>query len=143
MYSKVIMQRFQQASNFGIIRNSQATGQSENLAGNIVKIYLDVEDGVVYKAKFKALGGVELIALCDILCDKIEHKKIEDLMTFTVFDLNDKSYMLKDESLLSLVVDALQDALEDYHKKQEKIRFQLEEFARLAEMAKQANKETK
>lgn len=141
MYSKPIMQRFQQASNYGLIKNSQGTGQSENENGNIVKIYLDVEDGVLYEAKFKALGGVELIALCDILCDKIKKKSIAELETFTEYDLNDKTYLLQDESLLNLVVSALKDAIVDYHKKQEKIRQQLEELSSLAEMIKRENEQ--
>ena len=61
MYSEKVMDHFMNPRNVGEIENADGVGQVGNpKCGDIMKMYLKIEDGVITDAKFKTFGCVPL-----------------------------------------------------------------------------------
>ena len=123
MYSNQIMERFQNPKYAGGLRGANGTGKAGEEGSDIVKIYLLVnEEGVVETAKFKAYGNVCTIVACDIACEKLVGKDLENALSLTSNDLLDELGQVpaNRESSAVLAEDAIKNAVEDYYKKKEK-----------------------
>lgn len=122
MYNKIIMTRFLNLKNVGLIKNASGVGEaSQN--GDIIRIYLKVEDGIIMDAKFKTLGGVVTIVSSDYACDKIKGKKVEDALKIT-FDqiLKDMGELPEYKFYCGILAEkAIHEAIKDYYKKLEKL----------------------
>lgn len=82
MYSKTVMDRFQNPRNSGGMHGANSIGQAGNSAcGDIIKMYFKINDsGIIENAKFKAFGCCVAIAAADITCDLVKNKTIEDAL---------------------------------------------------------------
>ena len=81
MYSKTIMEKFQNPKNVGVLHGSNATGQVGGDAGaDLMKIYLKIDDMKIKEAKFKAFGCAVSIAALDVMCDLIVNKSVDDAL---------------------------------------------------------------
>ena len=67
MYSKVVIDRFQNPRNAGTLQGANAIGQVGNAAcGDIMKMSLIINDkGIIEAAKFKTFGCCAAIASTD------------------------------------------------------------------------------
>lgn len=123
MYNEIVMERFQNPRNAGIIINADGVGQVGNVrCGDIMKIYLRIEKGVIQDAKFKTFGCVSAIASTDVACDMIKGKTVEQALKVTNQDVVNELHGLPDVKIHCSVLaqEAITDAVNDYYKKLEK-----------------------
>ncbi|MBE5745830.1 MAG: iron-sulfur cluster assembly scaffold protein [Clostridiales bacterium] len=124
MYSKKVLDIFKQPKNVGLIKNASGTGQVGNMkCGDIMKIYLKIEDEKVIDAKFKTFGCVAAIVSTDIACDKIKGKTIEEALQISNEDiLKEMGEVPTNKIHCSILAkEAIEEAVKDYRKKQEKL----------------------
>lgn len=85
MYSEKVMDHFANPRNVGEIENASAVGTVGNAkCGDIMRIYLDIDDNHVIKdAKFKTFGCGAAIATSSMATELIIGKTIEDALKIT------------------------------------------------------------
>lgn len=124
MYSKVVIDRFQNPRNAGGMHGANAIGQVGNAGcGDIMKMYLKINDaGLIENAKFKTFGCCAAIASTDIACDLIKGKSIEEALKVTNKDVVEMLGELPPHKLhCSLMAEqSIRAAIEDFYKKKEK-----------------------
>ena len=63
LYSEKLMDHFRNPRNVGVIENADGVGEVGNAkCGDIMKIYLKIEDGIIGDVKFETFGGGSAIA---------------------------------------------------------------------------------
>ena len=79
IYSDKVMDHFQNPRNVGEIENASGVGEVGNpKCGDIMKIYLDVEDNIIKDVKFKTFGCGSAIASSSMATELIKGKTIEE-----------------------------------------------------------------
>ena len=124
MYSKVLMERFQNPKNAGGMHGANAIGEIDSKeCGDLVKLYLKIEDNnMIENAKFKVFGCCATIASADVTCDLIKGKSIDDALQVTnqnvISILGDLPANKIHCSILA--EESIHAAIEDYYKRKEK-----------------------
>ncbi|HOZ80845.1 MAG TPA: iron-sulfur cluster assembly scaffold protein [Candidatus Woesebacteria bacterium] len=116
-YSKKVLSHFRKPHNLGNIKNPSGLGEVGNLAcGDVMKLYLKIEDDKIEEIKFETYGCAAAIATSSVITDLVKGKTIEEALKMTnkeVIDSLDGLPPIKIHcSLLS--VDALGEAIYDY-----------------------------
>ena len=63
LYSEIVMEHFRNPRNVGEIENADGVGEVGNAkCGDIMKMYLKVEEGRIVDVKFKTFGCASAIA---------------------------------------------------------------------------------
>lgn len=71
-YSEKVMDHFMNPRNMGEIENASGVGTVGNAkCGDIMKVYLDIEDGIVKDAKFKTFGCGAAVATSSMATELI------------------------------------------------------------------------
>ena len=84
LYSEKVMDHFANPRNVGEIENPSGTGQVGNAkCGDIMKVTLLIEDGIVKDAKFKTFGCGAAVATSSISTELIKNKKVEEAVKIT------------------------------------------------------------
>lgn len=84
MYSEKVIEHFTNPRNVGEIVNPDGVGEAGNaVCGDIMKIYLKIEDDVIVDVKFKTFGCGAAIATSSMATELIKGKKIEDALCLT------------------------------------------------------------
>lgn len=84
MYSEKVMDHFANPRNVGEIENADAVGEVGNAkCGDIMKIYMDIDDGIIKDVKFKTFGCGAAIATSSMATELVKGKKIEDALSIT------------------------------------------------------------
>lgn len=85
MYSEKVMDHFANPRNVGEIENASAVGTVGNAkCGDIMRIYLDIDDNHVIKdAKFKTFGCGAAIATSSMATELIKGKTIDEALEIT------------------------------------------------------------
>ncbi|NLY20101.1 MAG: Fe-S cluster assembly scaffold protein NifU [Tissierellia bacterium] len=84
MYSEKVMDHFMNPRNVGEIDNADGVGEVGNATcGDIMKIYLKIDDDKITDAKFKTFGCGSAIASSSMATELIIGKSIEEVMEFT------------------------------------------------------------
>ena len=84
MYSEKVMDHFSNPRNVGEIENADGVGTVGNAkCGDIMRIYLKVEDGVIVDVKFKTFGCGAAIATSSMATEMIKGKPIEEVLKLT------------------------------------------------------------
>jgi nitrogen fixation NifU-like protein len=79
MYTKKVMDHFMNPRNMGEIENADGIGEVGNAkCGDIMKIFLKIEDDVVKDAKFKTFGCGAAIASSSMATELLKGKTVED-----------------------------------------------------------------
>jgi len=80
MYSKEVMDHFQDPQNMGVIKDADAIGEVGNPAcGDIMKIYLKISDNeVIEDIKFETLGCVAAIATSSMITELAKGKTLKE-----------------------------------------------------------------
>ncbi len=120
MYNAVILDRFQNLQNAGIVTNADAVGQVGSISsGEMIKVYLRVVKGVITEAKFKTFGGVITLAASDVVCDLLKNQTVETALQIKSTDVVKALHGLPDDKLqiADLAQSVIADAIDDYHKK--------------------------
>ncbi|AOY78386.1 Fe-S cluster assembly scaffold protein NifU [Clostridium formicaceticum] len=78
------MEHFMNPRNVGEIENADAVGQVGNpKCGDIMKMYLKIEEGVIVDVKFKTFGCGSAIATSSMATEMIKGKTIEEALHLT------------------------------------------------------------
>ena len=84
LYSEKVMDHFQHPRNVGEIMDADAVGQVGNpKCGDIMEMYLKIEDGVIVDAKFKTFGCGSAIATSSMATELIRGKRVEEALSLT------------------------------------------------------------
>lgn len=120
MYSDKVMDHFQNPRNVGEIANADGIGEEGNArCGDIMKLWIKVEDGKIVDAKFKTFGCGAAIATSSIITELVIGKTLEEAE-----QISDKSVVDALDGLppvkmhcSNLAADALKRAIADYRVK--------------------------
>ena len=83
-YSEKVMDHFMNPRNVGEIEDASGVGTVGNAkCGDIMKVYLKIEDGVVQDAKFKTFGCGAAVATSSMATEMIKGKTIKEAMEIT------------------------------------------------------------
>lgn len=84
MYSEKVMDHFSNPRNVGVIDNPDGVGQVGNAkCGDIMKIYLKIENGMILDVKFKTFGCGAAVATSSMATELIIGKTIEEAQAIT------------------------------------------------------------
>jgi len=123
MYSEKVMDHFSNPRNVGEITDADGVGEVGNSkCGDIMKIYLQIEDNIIKDVKFKTFGCGAAIATSSIATEMIKGKTVEEALELTnkaVIEALDGLPPAKIHCSV-LAEEAVKAAIEDYMKKQGK-----------------------
>ena len=120
MYSEKVMDHFANPRNVGEIENANAVGEVGNaVCGDIMKIYMDIEDNIIKDVKFKTFGCGAAIATSSMATELVKGKTVEEALEVTNKAVMDALDGLPPEKVHCSVLaeQAIQAALQDYSKK--------------------------
>ena len=84
LYSEKVMDHFMNPRNVGEIENADGVGEVGNAkCGDIMKIYLKIENDVVVDVKFKTFGCASAIASSSMATDLIKGKPLAEVLSLT------------------------------------------------------------
>ena len=84
MYTEQVMEHFANPRNVGEIADADGIGEVGNAkCGDIMKMYIKVEDGRIKDVKFKTYGCGSAIATSSIATEMIMGKTIEEALAFS------------------------------------------------------------
>ncbi len=84
VYSEKVMDHFANPRNVGEIADADGVGEVGNAkCGDIMKIYLKINNGVIVDAKFKTFGCGAAIATSSIATEMVIGKSIEEALAIT------------------------------------------------------------
>ena len=123
LYSDKVMDHFLQPRNLGVIENADGVGEVGNAkCGDIMKMYLKIDDEIITDVKFETFGCASAIASSSMATELIKGQRVEDAMQLTnqaVAEALDGLPAYKMHCSV-LAEEAIQAALEDYKAKQKK-----------------------
>ncbi|MCQ1529776.1 Fe-S cluster assembly scaffold protein NifU [Lutispora saccharofermentans] len=123
MYSEKVMDHFTAPRNVGEIDNADGIGEVGNAkCGDIMKIYLKIEDDVIEDVKFKTFGCGAAIATSSIATEMIKGKTIDEALQLTNKAVVEALDGLPPQKIHCSVLaeEAVKAAIEDYKKKNNK-----------------------
>ncbi|MDD4170309.1 MAG: Fe-S cluster assembly scaffold protein NifU [Desulfotomaculaceae bacterium] len=123
MYSEKVMDHFNNPRNVGEIQDCSGVGEVGNpVCGDIMKIFIQVEDNIIKDIKFKTFGCGAAIATSSMVTEMAKGKTIEEALKITKQSVADKLDGLPPQKMhcSNLAADALHKAIEDYQNSQEK-----------------------
>ncbi len=83
-YSEKVMDHFANPRNVGEIENADGVGEVGNpKCGDIMKMYLKIDKGVITDVKFKTFGCGAAIATSSMATELVKGKTIEDALKIT------------------------------------------------------------
>ena len=119
-YSQKVMDHFNNPRNVGEIENADGVGEAGNpVCGDIMKIYLKVEDDIIKDVKFKTFGCGAAIASSSMATELIKGKTVSEAWKLTnkaVAEALDGLPPVKMHCSV-LAEEAIHKALNDYRKK--------------------------
>lgn len=84
MYTEKVMEHFTNPRNVGEIENADGIGEVGNAkCGDIMKMYLKIEDEKIVDVKFKTFGCGSAIATSSIATEMIKGKSIHEALQLT------------------------------------------------------------
>ena len=84
MYSEKVMDHFANPRNVGEIENASGTGTVGNAkCGDIMKMDIKVENGVIVDVKFKTFGCGAAIATSSMATEMVKGKTLEEALKLT------------------------------------------------------------
>ena len=120
LYSEKVMDHFMNPRNVGCIENADGVGEIGNAkCGDIMKIYLKIENEIIVDAKFETFGCGSAIASSSMATEMIIGKSIHEAL-----ELSNKAVVEALDGLPAhkvhcsvLAEEAIKSALKDYYDK--------------------------
>ena len=120
LYSEKVMDHFRNPRNVGVIEDADGVGEVGNaVCGDIMKIYLKIENDLIEDVKFETFGCGSAIASSSMATELIKGKPVAEAMQLTnkaVAEALDGLPAYKMHCSV-LAEEAIQNALEDYYQK--------------------------
>ncbi len=120
LYSEKVMDHFRNPRNVGTIENADGVGEVGNAkCGDIMKMYLKIDDDVVTDVKFETFGCGSAIASSSMATELIKGKPVSEAMQLTNKAVAEALDGLPDYKMHCSVLaeEAIQSALDDYYSK--------------------------
>ena len=124
MYNEKVMEIFKNPKNVGTLRGANAKGRVGNAAcGDIMEIYMIIEDEIIKDAKFKTFGCAAAIVSTSVATELIKGKTIDEALQISNKQILDILGGLPTQKIHCSVLaeEAIANAIEDYRKKQIKL----------------------
>lgn len=120
-YSEKVMEHFANPHNVGVIEDANGVGEIGNAkCGDIMKMYLKIENDIIVDAKFKTYGCASAIATSSIATDLIKGQPVSEALKLTnaaVVEALDGLPAVKIHCSV-LAEQAIKAALADYYTRQ-------------------------
>ncbi len=120
LYSEKVMDHFRNPRNVGIIENADGVGEVGNAkCGDIMKIYLKIEDGIIADVKFETFGCGSAIASSSMATEMIKGKPVSEALKLTNKAVAEALDGLPAHKLHCSVLaeEAVKSAIKDYYDK--------------------------
>jgi len=121
MYSKKVVDHFNNPRNVGEIENADGVGQVGNArCGDIMKITLQVEDNIIKDIKFKTFGCGAAVATSSMVTEMVKGKSLDEALAVSNAAVAEALGGLPGEKMhcSNLAADAVHAAIRDYAAKQ-------------------------
>lgn len=121
IYSEKVMDHFTNPRNVGEIADADGVGEVGNAkCGDIMKMYIKVDDGVISDVKFKTFGCGAAIATSSMATELIKGKTIDEALKLTNKAVVEALEGLPPAKLHCSVLaeQAMKSAIADYYKRQ-------------------------
>ena len=120
LYSEKVMDHFTHPRNVGVIEDANGIGEVGNAkCGDIMKIYLKIENGIIEDVKFETFGCGSAIASSSMATEMIKGKPIEEALNLTNKAVAEALDGLPAHKLHCSVLaeEAIKNALRDYYER--------------------------
>ena len=121
MYNEKVLEVFTNPKNIGTIENPDGVGTVGNATcGDIMKMYLKIENNVIVDAKFQTVGCAAAIATSSTATEMIIGKTVEEAEKLTNADVVNSLGGLPAQKMHCSVLaeEAIREAIKDYRSKQ-------------------------
>ena len=122
LYSEKVMEHFRNPRNVGVIENADGVGEVGNArCGDIMKIYLKIENDIVTDVKFETFGCGSAIASSSMATEMIRGRSIEEALGLTNQAVTEALGGLPPHKVHCSVLaeEAVRAAVKDYYDRQE------------------------
>ena len=133
LYSEKVMDHFMNPRNVGVIEDADGVGEIGNAkCGDIMKIYLKIENDIIVDAKFETFGCGSAIASSSMATEMIMGKSIHEALALTNAAVCEALDGLPAHKMHCSVLaeEAIKQALKDYFDKNN-IPYDKEKFVEL------------
>ena len=123
LYSEKVMDHFRNPRNVGVLEDANGIGEVGNAkCGDIMKMYLKIEDGIIEDVKFETFGCGSAIASSSMATELIKGKPVSEARQLTNKAVAEALDGLPDYKMHCSVLaqEAIESALKDYESRQEK-----------------------
>jgi nitrogen fixation NifU-like protein len=123
MYSEKVIDHFSNPHNVGELEGANAVGEVGNArCGDIMRMYLKIEDDVIKDASFKTFGCCAAIASSSVTTDLIKGMTVDEALNFKNATVVDALGGLPPAKVHCSVLaeEAIKQAIDNYKKGQEK-----------------------
>ena len=120
LYSETVMDHFRNPRNVGVIENADGIGEVGNAkCGDIMKIYLKIENDTIVDVKFETFGCGSAIASSSMATEMIKGKPVSEAMKLTNKAVAEALDGLPAHKLHCSVLaeEAVKSAIQDYYEK--------------------------
>ena len=120
LYSEKVMDHFRNPRNVGVIEDADGVGEVGNAkCGDIMKMYLKIEDDIIKDVKFETFGCGSAIASSSMATEMIKGQPVSEAMKLTNKAVAEALDGLPDYKMHCSVLaeEAIINALEDYEKR--------------------------
>ena len=120
LYSEKVMDHFLHPRNVGVIEDANAVGEVGNAkCGDIMKMYLKIEDDIIQDVKFETFGCGSAIASSSMATEMIKGQPLSEVKKLTNKAVAEALDGLPDYKMHCSVLaeEAIRSALEDYYKR--------------------------
>ena len=120
LYSDKVMDHFRNPRNVGVIEDADGVGEVGNAkCGDIMKMYLKIDNDIITDVKFETFGCGSAIASSSMATELIKGKPVSEAMTLTNKAVAEALDGLPDYKMHCSVLaeEAIRNALDDYERK--------------------------
>ena len=120
LYSETVMDHFRNPRNVGVIEDADGVGEVGNVqCGDIMKIYLKINEGIISDVKFETFGCGSAIASSSMATEMIKGKPVAEAMALTNRAVAEALAGLPAHKLHCSVLaeEAIKKALQDYYER--------------------------
>ena len=120
LYSDKVMDHFRNPRNLGTLENADGIGEVGNAkCGDIMKIYLKIDDGIISDVRFETFGCASAIASSSMATELIKGKSFDEALSLTNQAVTEALEGLPAQKIHCSVLaeQAIKKALEDYYEK--------------------------
>ena len=121
LYSETVMDHFRNPRNVGVIEDADGVGEAGNaVCGDIMKIYLKIEDSTVADVRFETFGCGSAIASSSMATELIKGHPLSEVLTLTNKAVAEALDGLPAHKLHCSVLaeEAIRAAVQDYYDRQ-------------------------